>query len=91
MADLDSEAIDFGATLRETRKDLAGFGGRHVLAMPQTWNKYVSARSNPLSYRDPDGHVVETALDIAKDGRTQRDEHWRSEWDKGRWDGMMRR
>jgi RHS repeat-associated protein len=32
---------------------------------PQTLNKYAYVRNNPLRYTDPDGHILDTLLDVA--------------------------
>ena len=31
---------------------------------PQSWNRYSYVRGNPLKYRDPDGKVLDTVLDV---------------------------
>ena len=31
---------------------------------PQRWNRYAYGRNNPLRYKDPDGRVLDTVLDI---------------------------
>jgi RHS repeat-associated protein len=41
--------------------------------IPQSWNKYSYAENNPIKYRDPSGHWVETAFDIISLGMTIND------------------
>jgi RHS repeat-associated protein len=38
--------------------------GPFVLENPQTFNRYAYALSSPLKYKDPDGNVADTILDI---------------------------